>query len=100
MHYQLLNLPYIKSLGVSTKDWNLFQLSSFALVPLTQRDRKKAISLLKKPWIKENQTWKRELLRMLFLNCKIEIQGITMFDPCYLVDKYIPYKLNHSSYWM
>lgn len=45
-------------------------------LPLSTRDRRKAESLLQSPWINQNPLWREELSRILFRNCKAEIQSI------------------------
>jgi len=45
-------------------------------LPLTSRDRKKAHSILRSPLIASKPKWRVEIMRMLYLNAKAEIQSV------------------------
>ena len=72
-------MPEIKWLGIKSED--IIQLpSSAALMPLTQKDRRKAIKLIESAVLEQGGTveelldCREELQRMLMLNKKAEIQ--------------------------
>ncbi|KAG0052059.1 endodeoxyribonuclease [Gryganskiella cystojenkinii] len=52
-----------------------------ALVPLTRRDRSKLIKFLTQhPYIKRHSQWRKEVSKMLHLNCKTELQSLCVGD--------------------
>ncbi|KAI9676345.1 MAG: hypothetical protein M1817_000502 [Caeruleum heppii] len=80
-----LVVPSISWLGLQSRDLQLLDstVEGLELIRLTVRDRRKAISMLKKGLFAEGggePRWRRELQVMLILNVKAEIQIMSNVD--------------------
>ncbi|KAJ3189292.1 endodeoxyribonuclease [Gaertneriomyces sp. JEL0708] len=85
-----LACPRLQWLGLTPRDWAEFNISQDRLLPLTKRDRTKAMSILKRDELCEQIGLRRELARLLLCNHKAEIQAL---DDDVLVDTYLPTKV-------
>ncbi|KAI9016959.1 Spo11/DNA topoisomerase VI subunit A [Gaertneriomyces semiglobifer] len=85
-----LACPRLQWLGLTPRDWAEFNISQDRLLPLTKRDRTKAMSILKRDELCEQIGLRRELARLLLCNHKAEIQAL---DDDILVDTYLPTKV-------
>ncbi|KAJ3300450.1 endodeoxyribonuclease [Borealophlyctis nickersoniae] len=94
MAFDALNLatPRIRLLGLCPKDWTSAGVDLDKLPPLTDRDRKKAISMLSRKSVQDCVDLRRDLQKMLFYGRKAEIQAV---DTELLVEGYLPFKINH-----
>lgn len=87
-----LAVPAIKWLGIYPSDVAIFNIPS---VPLTSKDKSKLKSIIKRPYI--NEKMKTELVYMQTLQQKCEIEEVAGTRARYLVDDYIPFKLNNKN---
>jgi meiotic recombination protein SPO11 len=72
-----INVPSMQWLGLRTSDMvrEIDPHGDDPLIPLTARDRKKALDMLKSNAAFEAQTnWRSELQQMLMLNLKAELE--------------------------
>ncbi|KAF5289057.1 hypothetical protein FQA39_LY03936 [Lamprigera yunnana] len=87
--------PKIKWLGVLPSE--IIPLAIEPLI-LTATDKNKIISILKRPYIQENDRIKEELNILLENNFKSEIEGVIKTDN-YLTDFYLPNKLFNKAFF-
>ena len=77
-HENALNVPEMQWLGVRVDDVLEGVQVDEAVLRLTERDRRKAVAMLRrlyeKSWNSRDEEYKIELQRMLMLNVKAEIQ--------------------------
>ncbi|KAK3841758.1 MAG: Spo11/DNA topoisomerase VI subunit A, partial [Linnemannia gamsii] len=77
-HNANLAVPGLKCLGQVPSDWDVFLNGPRfleAFIPLTERDRRKLERILTgHPYIRQHVRWKEQILRMLELNGKTELQ--------------------------
>ena len=85
--------PDLHLLGVLAKDLDEYNIPKGARLKLTAQDKKRAKELLKEDFIKANKKWADDLKLMLKTEQKAEIQAFTSRGFKFLVDEYIPNKL-------
>jgi DNA topoisomerase VI subunit A len=85
--------PNLHLLGVLAKDLDEYNIPKDARLKLTAQDKKRAKELLKEDFIKANKKWGDDLKLMLKTEEKAEIQAFTSRGFKFLVDEYLPHKL-------
>ena len=85
--------PDLHLLGVLAKDLDEYNIPKTARLKLTAQDKKRAKELLKEDFIKANKKWGDDLKLMLKTEEKAEIQALTSRGYEFLVDDYLPNKL-------
>lgn len=85
--------PDLHLLGVLAKDLDEYNIPPEARLKLTPEDKKRAKELLQEDFIKANKKWGDDLKLMLKTEQKAEIQAFTSRGFKFLVDEYLPNKL-------
>ena len=85
--------PDLHLLGVLAKDLDEYNIPKEVRIPFTAQDTKRAKELLNEDFIKANKKWATDLKLMLKTKQKAEIQAFTTKGFKFLVDEYLPRKL-------
>jgi meiotic recombination protein SPO11 len=85
--------PDLHLLGVLAKDLDEYNIPHEVRIPFTKQDEKRAKELLKEDFIKKNKKWAADLRMMLNSKRKAEIQAFTTKGFKFLVEDYLPTKL-------
>ncbi|TFG18830.1 MAG: hypothetical protein EU530_08035 [Promethearchaeota archaeon] len=85
--------PDLHMLGVLAKDLDEYNIPKEVRIPFTAQDAKRAKELLNEDFIKANKKWEMDLKLMLKNKQKAEIQAFTTKGFKFLVDEYLPRKL-------
>ncbi len=85
--------PDLHMLGVLAKDLDEYNIPKEVRIPFTAQDTKRAKELLDEDFIKANKKWEKDLKLMLKTKQKAEIQAFTTKGFKFLVDEYLPRKL-------
>lgn len=85
--------PDLHLLGVLAKDLDEYSIPQEVRIPFSAQDTKRAKELLKEDFIKANKKWEDDLRLMLKDGKKAEIQAFTTKGFKFLVDEYLPRKL-------
>ncbi|CAM1319925.1 SPO11 (predicted) [Pycnogonum litorale] len=93
-----LIVPEIKWLGILPSDIVKLNIDVENLIPLTQRDKNKAWSMLQKPYFKDNLFWKQQLELMIKMNTKAEIQTLSSVCNHFLTEVYLPEKIKNGDW--
>jgi len=102
--YSSINLSYIsdklavtnaKCLGVLSSDLKEFDLPENVLIKLKQHDHKRLKELKRYPWF-QSKEWKREIALMEKMKVKAEIDTFAAKGLRYLVDVYLPTKIENK----
>jgi len=90
---QFLVTPDIKWLGVRPSDLDKYQIPKDVRIPLSQKDRERALQLLDEPFIQARPKYVDEIKLMLRTREKAEIQALASKGFRFLTQKYLPSKL-------
>ena len=90
-------VPQASFLGVTPQDIIDYKLRD-ATHPLQEVDVKRAKDALKNdPFIKFHKEWRHAIEQMLQMGVRVEQQAFAKHDLNYVIDKYLPEKLRHTS---
>jgi meiotic recombination protein SPO11 len=100
MSYDSANLttPDIKWLGVRPSDLDKYRVPEQCRLPMTDHDIKVGKEMLEEDFVKQNESWVRELETMLRTKQKAEIQALSSFGFQYLTEVYLPLKLQQEDW--
>ncbi len=90
---QFLVTPDIKWLGVRPSDLDRYQIPKDVRIPLSPKDRERALQLLEEPFIQARPKYVEEIKLMLRTREKAEIQALASKGFRFLTQKYLPSKL-------
>ncbi|KAL0217838.1 hypothetical protein RCL1_008687 [Eukaryota sp. TZLM3-RCL] len=90
-----LCVPRIKWLGVTAQDIASYDVSESALLPLTAADKKRGTNMIQRDCWDAAPQWKEQLEIMIDSGFKAEIQALMSIDMEFLVNTYIPHKLEN-----
>ncbi|NWF95148.1 MAG: hypothetical protein HXY34_03315, partial [Candidatus Thorarchaeota archaeon] len=85
--------PELKLLGVLSRDLDEYNIPKSVRIPMEPADVKRVKDMLKEPFVKANNRWVDDLELMLRIKEKAEIQAFASHSFEYLVDEYLPRKL-------
>lgn len=92
-----LAVPHIKWLGLLPEEVTRRSLPESKTKPLSSSDLLKINSLLARPYIKNRQSWCRQLIQLKTIGKKAELEALDI-DGEYLVTSYLPNKLRYASW--
>lgn len=95
---QFLVTPDIKWLGVRPSDLDKYQILKDVRIPLSARDRDRALQLLEEEFIKARPKYIEEIKLMLKNKEKAEIQALASKGFKFLTQKYLPSKLESGDW--
>jgi DNA topoisomerase VI subunit A len=90
-------LPQIRWLGLLPSDVEKHPIPESSMISLTENDRKKLISLLKRPYLMKRPDWLYQLMLMRDMGKKAELESIDILGD-YLTRTFIPNKLRYASW--
>ncbi|XP_072305056.1 meiotic recombination protein SPO11 isoform X2 [Eucyclogobius newberryi] len=93
-----LTVPSVMWLGLLPSDLQRLQVPQDALIPLTKNDGIKLNSLLKRPYVKNQPDWQKEIELMQQTKVKAEIQSLVHIAPDFLTNIYLPNKLRYGGW--
>lgn len=88
-----LTCPVIRWLGVLPKDVQDVNVKEEQLIKLSDNDRKKAIDLTKRSYIRNNQQIMDQLNLIIEKGVKAEIECLDSISRSFLTDIYLPHKI-------
>ena len=88
-----LTCPIIRWLGVFPKDVSEVNINEDQLIKLSDHDRKKAIDLTKRSYIRNNQQLLEQLNVIISKGVKAEIECLDSISRSFLTDIYLPHKI-------
>ncbi len=90
--------PELKLLGVLCRDLDEYKIPKSVRVPMTPADIKRVKDMLREPFVQSNKAWVADLELMLRMKEKAEIQAFASHSFEYLIDEYIPRKLESGDW--
>ena len=88
-----LTCPVIRWLGVFPKDVEEVNVKEEQLIKLSENDRKKAIDMTKRSYIRNNPQLLEQLNVIINKGCKAEIESLDSISRSFLADIYLPHKI-------
>ncbi|XP_051128639.1 meiotic recombination protein SPO11-1 isoform X1 [Andrographis paniculata] len=93
-----LRLPDIRWLGAFLSDCERHQFPQQCLLPLTDKDKQRAESMLNRCYMKQVPHWRSQLQLMLERAVKFEIEALSAESLTFLSEKYLPSKIQGGAY--
>ncbi len=90
-------VPSARFLGLRTRDFKNFKLSSDVRINLEKEDENRAKQMLAYPWFSAKQ-WQTEINDMLKAKFKMEIEALSNKDISFVTDTYIPEKIERRDW--
>ncbi len=90
-------VPHIRFLGMSSLDYNKFNLTRAATIKLSKEDIARAEQMKAYPWFKDKK-WQREIDALLDNQFKMEVDALLTKSISFITEEYIPKKLRDKDY--
>nr|QIC49994.1 putative meiotic recombination protein SPO11 [Actinia equina] len=91
-----ITVPVIQWLGVLPSDIERLSIPEHVRIPLSSRDRLKCQSLLERPFMKSQPSWKQEVEIMMTKGFKAEMQALSTISTSFLTDTYVTVKIRNG----
>lgn len=100
LSYEAANLtcPSLRWLGVLPDDIDFVGIANDVLIPMSEADEKKAKDLLKRPYIENNEELKGQILILLELKKKAEIECLDSVSQTFMTNIYLPQKIRNGNW--
>lgn len=92
-----LGIPKCKFIGISTFDFEEFNLSKSVEIKMTDTDIKRCKELLNYEWFK-SKDWQREIKTMIEKRRKMEIQALSNKGIRFISEEYLPTKIEQKDF--
>ncbi|XP_060080716.1 meiotic recombination protein SPO11-like [Ylistrum balloti] len=93
-----LTVPSLCWIGVLPSDVTRLSVGKENLLPMTRADHDKAFELKSRPYYCQSASFQREVDILLQTDCKAEIQCLESISTNFLIDVYLPGKLQHGGW--
>lgn len=93
-----LAVPDIRWLGLLPSDLDEYDIPKETLIPMTDRDRKRALDLLEEDFVKARPEWQKQIKIMLDKDKKAEIQALSSKHLQYITNVYLPEKISSGDW--
>ncbi len=90
-------VPSARFLGLRSRDYKSFGLSSDVRITLEKEDENRARQMLAYPWFAAKQ-WQTEIKDLLKAGFKMEIEALSNKDISFVTDVYIPQKIEQRDW--
>jgi DNA topoisomerase-6 subunit A len=87
-----LAVPNVRFLGMSSYDYEKFNLTAAVEIKLNDKDIERAKQMKAYPWFKDKK-WQREIDALLHNGFKMEVDGFLTKSISFITEEYIPKKL-------
>jgi DNA topoisomerase-6 subunit A len=92
-----LTVPNVRFLGMSSSDYEKYELSKAVEIPLNDKDVDRANQMKAYPWFKDKK-WQKEIDDLLHHKFKMELDGLLTKSISFITEEYIPRKLRDRDY--
>lgn len=97
---QRMAVPDAIFIGVSSFDYERFDLKDDVKLDLDANDIKRAKQIANYPWFEKKKEWQREIKKMLSNGFKMEVEAFVNKHLTYLTEEYVPAKLKDRKQWL
>ena len=93
-------VPAAKFIGVSSRDYERFDLSDDVKLDLDANDIKRAKQILSYPWFAGKKEWEKEIKKMLQNGFKMEVEAMVSKYLTFVTEEYAPQKIKDQKSWL
>ena len=93
-------VPAARFIGVSSFDYERFDLSDDVKIELDAGDIKRSKQILNYPWFKGKKPWEREIKRMIRNGFKMEVEAMCSKHLTFVTDEYAPARIRDRKTWL
>ncbi len=93
-------VPAARFIGVSSFDYDRFDLSDDVKIELDANDIKRSKQILNYPWFQGKRLWEKEVRRMIKNGFKMEVEAMCSKHLTFVTDEYAPAKLKDKKSWL
>lgn len=93
-------IPDAHFVGVSSFDFDRYDLSDDVKIELDQNDVKRAKQILNYPWFKGKRAWEREIKKMLRNGFKMEVEAMCSKALSFVTEEYAPERIKNRKLWL
>ncbi|MGH7143651.1 MAG: DNA topoisomerase IV subunit A [Planctomycetota bacterium] len=95
---QRMAIPDARFLGLSSFDFERFDLGRSACIKLNDEDRKRAKEIAGYPWFSEKKPWQKEIAKMLSNQFKMELEALSGKSLSFVTEEYLPKKIKDKAW--
>ena len=93
-------VPDAKYIGVSSFDFDRYELTDDVKIDLDPNDVKRAKQILAYPWFAGKRPWEREIKRMLKNGFKMEVEAMCSKALSFVTEHYAPERIKNKKLWL
>ncbi|GJM24487.1 MAG: DNA topoisomerase VI subunit A [Phycisphaerae bacterium] len=93
-------VPDARFIGVSSYDYERFDLTDDVKIELDANDVKRAKQILNYPWFAGKKPWQREIKQMIKNGFKMEVEALCSKELTFVTEEYTPQRLKQTKSWL
>ena len=93
-------VPDAVYIGVSSFDFEQYDLSDDVKIALDANDIKRAKQILEYPWFAGKRPWEREIKKMLKNGFKMEVEAMCSKALSFVTEEYTPERIRNKKLWL
>jgi len=93
-------VPSAQFIGVSSFDYERFELTDDVKIELDANDIKRAKQILEYPWFAGKKEWEKEIKKMAKNGFKMEVEAMCSKHLTFVTEEYAPAKLKDKKSWL
>ncbi|MCK4659589.1 MAG: DNA topoisomerase IV subunit A [Phycisphaerae bacterium] len=93
-------VPDARYIGVSSFDFERYDLTDNVKIELDANDVKRAKQILAYPWFKGKRPWEREIKKMLRNGFKMEVEAMCSKSLSFVTEEYAPERIKNKKFWL
>lgn len=93
-------IPDAKYIGVSSFDFDRYDLTDDVKIELDANDIKRAKQILAYPWFAGKRPWEKEIKKMLRNGFKMEVEAMCSKSLSFVTEEYAPERIKNKKLWL
>jgi len=93
-------VPQARFIGVSSFDYERFDLSDDVKIELDANDIKRSKQILNYPWFAGKKPWEKEIKRMIKNGFKMEVEAMCSKYLTFVTEEYAPARIKDKKTWL
>lgn len=93
-------VPAARFIGVSSFDYDRFDLTDDVKIELDSNDIKRAKQILSYPWFEGKKEWEKEIRRMMKNGFKMEVEAMCSKHLTFVTEEYAPARIRDKKSWL
>jgi DNA topoisomerase VI subunit A len=91
-------IPAARFIGLRANDFHQLNMSTCAIIDLSECEQEALLQLKLKPWLKDDLGWQHEFDQMQQNGFKVEMEALYSISVDFLAEKYLPNRLAEGKY--